>query len=318
MPFDHPAARPSWRGVALAVLVTMPGALAAAEQPALPELPLPPPIEALIGMPQTFTGARSIHLAIVARRAEEAGLPPAVADAVAQVESAYNPNVVGGVGEVGLMQIRPQTAAMLGYKGDRTGLFDPETNVQYGVAYLARAWRLANGDLCRALMKYRAGHGEERMTPLSVEYCRRARRHLAAIGSPLAQGAPPPAATAPVPAFAAGPIATAKVQASPGRIATVVPMPALKPVAKSAAKIAVSRVPAKATRVAKLAAPLPPPRPERVRMASTSEDAARTQAMRLLKARQEQRRKAWAEHDARLSAIEAKLKRSRLTIASRI
>jgi hypothetical protein len=37
-------------------------------------------------------------------------------------------------------------------------------------------------------MKYRAGHGEERMTPLSVEYCRRVRTHLAAIGSPFAAG----------------------------------------------------------------------------------------------------------------------------------
>jgi hypothetical protein len=77
------------------------------------------------------------------------------------------------VGEVGLMQIRPQTAAMLGYGGDAAGLFEPETNVRFGVAYLARAWELAGGDLCRALMKYRAGWGEERMTPLSVEYSRR-------------------------------------------------------------------------------------------------------------------------------------------------
>src|SRR5215207_9904448 len=68
---------------------------------------------------------------------------------------------------------------------------DSETNVRLGVAYLARAWQLANGDVCRALMKYRAGWGEERMTPLSVEYCRRARGHLAAIGSPLADGALP-------------------------------------------------------------------------------------------------------------------------------
>lgn len=40
-------------------------------------------------------------------------------------------------------------------------------------------------------MKYRAGHGEERFTVRSVEYCRRARNHLAAIGSPLASAALP-------------------------------------------------------------------------------------------------------------------------------
>src|SRR6185503_16833555 len=103
-----------------------------------------------------------------------------------QVESRYDPKAVGSLGEVGLMQIRPRTAALLGYKGEAIGLAEPETNVRLGVAYLARAWQLANGDVCRALMKYRGGWGEERMTLLSAEYCRRARSHLAAIGSPLA------------------------------------------------------------------------------------------------------------------------------------
>jgi hypothetical protein len=51
------------------------------------------------------------------------------------------------------------------------------------VSYLAKAWRLAGGDLCQALMKYRAGHSSREMSSLSVEYCRRARVHLAAIGA---------------------------------------------------------------------------------------------------------------------------------------
>jgi hypothetical protein len=53
------------------------------------------------------------------------------------------------------------------------------------VGYLAKAWRLADGDLCRALTKYRAGHGSDRMSALSIEYCRRARQHLAAVGAQL-------------------------------------------------------------------------------------------------------------------------------------
>lgn len=156
-----------------------------------PDLPLPPVIEGLVGIPQTYTQARSSYLSIIHREATARGLPPALADAVVKVESGFNAYVVGGVGEVGLMQLRPETAAMLGYQGGVSGLFDPETNIRFGVTYLARAWQLANGDLCRALMKYRAGWGEERMTPLSVEYCRRAREHLASIGSPLANGASP-------------------------------------------------------------------------------------------------------------------------------
>jgi len=158
---------------------------------AFPLLPLPPAIDGLIGLPQTFTAARSSYLALITSEAEQRGLPSALADAVAHVESRYNPKVVGGMGEVGLMQIRPRTAALLGYNGKTADLFVPETNVRLGVAYLARAWQLAKGDVCRALMKYRAGWGEERMTPLSVDYCRRARSHLAALGSPLADEARP-------------------------------------------------------------------------------------------------------------------------------
>jgi hypothetical protein len=37
-------------------------------------------------------------------------------------------------------------------------------------------------------MKYRAGHGEEQMSPLSVEYCRRAREHLSVHGRQVMEG----------------------------------------------------------------------------------------------------------------------------------
>jgi hypothetical protein len=136
---------------------------------------------------------RAAVRAMVEQEVRKTGLPADIADAVVQVESNYNPSTVGGVGEIGLMQIRPQTAAMLGFRGSNEDLAKPEVNIHYGVTYLSKAWRLANGDLCRTLMKYRAGHGEEVMTPRSVKYCNRARSHLAALGSPLAAGAAPPA-----------------------------------------------------------------------------------------------------------------------------
>jgi soluble lytic murein transglycosylase-like protein len=136
---------------------------------------------------------RAAVRAMVEQEVRKTGLPADIADAVVQVESNYNPTTVGGVGEIGLMQIRPQTAAMLGFRGSLEDLAKPEVNIHYGVTYLSKAWRLANGDLCRTLMKYRAGHGEEVMSPRSVKYCNRARSHLAALGSPLAAGAAPPA-----------------------------------------------------------------------------------------------------------------------------
>lgn len=143
--------------------------------------------------PKEASSFRAAVRAMVEREVRTTGLPADIADAVVQVESNYDPSTIGGVGEIGLMQIRPETAAMLGFRGSNEELAKPEINIHYGVIYLSKAWRLANGDLCRALMKYRAGHGEEIMTPRSVTYCQRARYHLAALGSPFAtEGTTPP------------------------------------------------------------------------------------------------------------------------------
>lgn len=139
---------------------------------------------------------RATYVGMVRRAATERGLPPDLAEAVAQIESSYDPGVVGTVGEVGLMQVRHPTAQMLGFKGTVAELARPSENVRYGVAYLAGAWGLARGDVCRALMKYRAGHKAETMTPLSVTYCQRARAYLAEIGSTLASGVGPVAVAA--------------------------------------------------------------------------------------------------------------------------
>ena len=120
--------------------------------------------------------------AMVRAEAEARGMPPEVAEAVAQVESGYDPRAVGGVGEIGLMQVLPSTARMLGFSEPLPRLFDPATNVRYGVRYLSEAWRLTGQDICGAVMKYRAGHGETRYSRRSVAYCERVREILAARG----------------------------------------------------------------------------------------------------------------------------------------
>jgi hypothetical protein len=149
--------------------------------------------------PEPANSFKATVRALVEEEARKAGLPADIADAVIYVESNYDPSVIGRVGEVGLMQVRPETAAMLGFRGTNEELAKPEINIHYGVVYLSKALRLANGDLCRALMKYRAGHGEEIMTPRSVDYCLRARNHLASVGSPFASlGASVPLGPAPM------------------------------------------------------------------------------------------------------------------------
>jgi soluble lytic murein transglycosylase-like protein len=146
----------------------------AAPAPAVP-IAAPGPDEAA---PPDETAIR----AMVRREAESRGLPPEIAEAVVSVESAYNPRAVGGVGEIGLMQVLPSTARMLGFSDPLPKLFDPETNIKYGVRYLGEAWKLTGQDICGAVMKYRAGHGETRFSHKSVAYCVRVREILAKRG----------------------------------------------------------------------------------------------------------------------------------------
>jgi len=110
------------------------------------------------------------------------GLEPVLAHAVMEIESGFDPDVQGADGEVGLMQVMPATARMLGFRGSLDDLSAPATNIALGVRYLAQANKLAEGDLCTTVMKYRAGHNESRFSALSVRYCQRARAILARQG----------------------------------------------------------------------------------------------------------------------------------------
>jgi len=147
-----------------------PGASLAADLPGMTSLVGGRPAEEAMG--------RDFYVQMVMEEARKQGVPPALADAVAVVESGYNVMARGTSGEVGLMQILPSTAAALGFSGSTEQLFVPWTNIHYGVAYLARAWSLSGGSVCRALMKYRAGWGEEAFSPLSIDYCARASAYM--------------------------------------------------------------------------------------------------------------------------------------------
>ncbi|WP_040672180.1 lytic transglycosylase domain-containing protein [Rhodobacter ferrooxidans] len=58
----------------------------------------------------------------------------------------------------GLMQILPQTAGTMGYRGAPEGLLDAETNLKYGVKYLRGAWMVADGSRDRAVKWYANGY----------------------------------------------------------------------------------------------------------------------------------------------------------------
>lgn len=112
--------------------------------------------------------------ALIARHAATHGVPAALAEAVAQIESRYNPRA-SHAGNYGLMQIRLQTARGEGYSGSAQGLLDADTNANYGIKHLARAYRMANGDACGAIMRYQSGLRATRMSAGNRAYCAKAK-----------------------------------------------------------------------------------------------------------------------------------------------
>ena len=111
------------------------------------------------------------HGKMISRYAKSYGVPESLAHAVISVESNYRASARGSAGEVGLMQIKPATARMMGYRGSTKGLYNPETNIKYGMKYLAKAHELGGGSTCGTILKYNAGHAAKRMNPVSKRYC---------------------------------------------------------------------------------------------------------------------------------------------------
>lgn len=133
------------------------------------------------GKPFAARPASSRYDLFVSRYAASNGVPVALAHAVIRVESNYRPDARGNAGEVGLMQIKPATARMMGYRGSIKGLYDPETNIKYGMMYLGMAHRLGGGATCTTILKYNAGHAARRMNPVSSAYCGKVKRDLAGL-----------------------------------------------------------------------------------------------------------------------------------------
>jgi soluble lytic murein transglycosylase-like protein len=73
--------------------------------------------------------------------------------AIIEAESEFNPRAVSRRGARGLMQLMPQTAALLGV-GDP---FDPRENVEAGVRHLRSLMDRFDGDLPLVLAAYNAG-----------------------------------------------------------------------------------------------------------------------------------------------------------------
>src|SRR5215475_9707701 len=101
---------------------------------------------------------RARYETMITRHAKANLVPEALVHRLIVRESKYHPELIGHGGTIGLMQIKLATAKGVGYTGDAEGLRDPETNLTYGVKYLAGAYRAAGGDYDRAIRYFAVGY----------------------------------------------------------------------------------------------------------------------------------------------------------------
>ncbi|MFN4100472.1 MAG: transglycosylase SLT domain-containing protein, partial [Pararhodobacter sp.] len=94
---------------------------------------------------------------LVSRAASDHGIPEALLHRVIQRESDYRPHARNGP-YYGLMQILPQTARTMGFRGEPQDLLDPEVNLRYAGRYLRGAWIVSNGNMDAAVRHYASGY----------------------------------------------------------------------------------------------------------------------------------------------------------------
>jgi soluble lytic murein transglycosylase-like protein len=94
---------------------------------------------------------------LINQTADRYEVPRSLVHRVVQRESMYRPGARNGP-YYGLMQILPQTARSMGYRGPDEGLLDARTNLTYAVKYLRGAWLLPYGDEATAVQWYARGY----------------------------------------------------------------------------------------------------------------------------------------------------------------
>lgn len=91
----------------------------------------------------------------IAQKARAMGVDPRLAVALAYRESGLNPAAIGSSGEVGLMQVMPSTAKMMGFT--KEDLQNPSKNIEIGLSYLKQGLDKFGGDPVLAAAGYNAG-----------------------------------------------------------------------------------------------------------------------------------------------------------------
>lgn len=95
--------------------------------------------------------------ASINRWADYYEVPRALVHRLAIRESTHNPAARNGP-YYGLLQILPQTAGTMGFRGTPNDLLDADTNLKYAVRYLRGAWLLSDGSHDTAVKWYSRGY----------------------------------------------------------------------------------------------------------------------------------------------------------------
>jgi soluble lytic murein transglycosylase-like protein len=107
-------------------------------------------------------GVNDIEVASIIREmAPSYGVPTWFALRIANVESGFNPYARGSAGEIGIYQLKCQTARGMGFEGDCSQLTDIRTNVRWGLKHLSLAIESSGGNLMLAASKHNAGLGRK-------------------------------------------------------------------------------------------------------------------------------------------------------------
>ena len=95
--------------------------------------------------------------ALINKWADHYEIPRELVHRQAVRESTHRPGARNGP-YYGLLQILPQTARSMGFRGQPSDLLDADTNLQFAGKYLRGAYMVAGGDIDRAMMWYARGY----------------------------------------------------------------------------------------------------------------------------------------------------------------
>jgi soluble lytic murein transglycosylase-like protein len=129
--------------------------------------------------PVESTSARERYEPYVLEYSNRHSLRPELVRAVIQVESGYNPRALSPKGAMGLMQLMPDTARMLGVQRP----YDPEQNIRGGTRYLRLLLDKYDGNEELALAAYNAGSGTVDRYGKRVPPYRETRDYVRKVGS---------------------------------------------------------------------------------------------------------------------------------------